>query len=99
LKELPFKLEDIEQAYIGKQGCACGCGGNYYEQDNPKMLKSLITKALKLLKTENLERVGKDLKEHMIYSIELETKAIRFYVKKWNEVEAWIANLINGKTG
>lgn len=24
-------IDDIEQTYRGKVGCACGCGGNYYE--------------------------------------------------------------------
>ncbi len=28
--QLPFSIKDIHQVYIGKDGCACGCGGNYY---------------------------------------------------------------------
>jgi len=30
INQLPFKIKDIHQVYIGKTGCACGCGGNYY---------------------------------------------------------------------
>ena len=27
---LPFPVSSVKKVYIGKQGCACGCGGNYY---------------------------------------------------------------------
>lgn len=38
----PFNLDkyDLDQIYVGKQNCCrCGCGGDYADQDNPKLLE------------------------------------------------------------
>lgn len=37
----------VSQTYFGRQGCACGCGGNYHE--TPRMARQAINKILKWL--------------------------------------------------
>lgn len=47
-------LEDIERTYRGKTGCACGCGGEYYDIDNSEHLAE-ITKHLKYVNSKIAE--------------------------------------------
>ena len=81
INELPFLITDIKKVYIGKQGCACGCGGNYYEQNNLRMLKLLMTKFKRLAETNPIETYDENWEDEKMYAIELENRAIRFYIK------------------
>lgn len=75
------KIDEINRSYIGKQGCACGCGGNYHETN--RMKKSSLTK----LKTkcndgELIEVVKGIMGDTNIICWEGETRAIRIYTKQ-----------------
>lgn len=39
-----FTLKDIDQVYVGKGGCACGCGGNYYRLEDNEYRPGFIEK-------------------------------------------------------
>ncbi len=89
---LPFPVTAVSKAYIGKVGCACGCGGNYYYADiskaedwqltkkdqksNTKMIKFAYNRVKKLGKMQGIEV----LKDH-IYSVEGPTRAVRLYLR------------------
>ena len=40
-------INEVNQVYFGRTGCACGCGGEYHAGE--KMIKTAITKILKKL--------------------------------------------------
>jgi hypothetical protein len=89
-------IEDVRTVYFGKQGCACGCGGDYRE--TPRSIKTAITKIKKKaveLEQElaengfsNIDEIGciwfdtkGDFGDHII-SWEGPERAIRIYTKK-----------------
>lgn len=78
----PIKLETVTQLYIGKDGCACGCGGEYYEMaDNT--CKEVIETHVKLtngnLARTTYTQLGED---EGIYEMPLHhtKKLVRVYV-------------------
>lgn len=64
-------------AYTGKQGCACGCGGNYFKTQKD------FNRVLNLLRKK--EREGKCVEvthgfgDEFIVSYEGENRAVRVY--------------------
>jgi hypothetical protein len=48
-----FNVEQVENVYFGREGCACGCRGNYYlakpspEHEFAKVNPGMVRKALK----------------------------------------------------
>ena len=53
-------LDQVEQTYRGRNGCACGCGGEYYNLDdkniNPEKVSKEIEKHIKHI-NKNISRV------------------------------------------
>ncbi len=49
--------KDIERVYSGKQGCMCGCLGNYYGHTDGASGKRMMTKVLKEIVTSPRARV------------------------------------------
>ena len=86
--ELPqIDITKINQVYLGKQGCACGCGGNYHETE--RMKKTALTK-LEQRASEGLEINVGLAEDKSIISWEGETRAVRIYTQQdvYNEVRA-----------
>lgn len=52
----------LKRAYSGRQGCACGCRGKYYEQGTSPQHARQVTRILRLiqkaLKTQPIEPDG-----------------------------------------
>jgi hypothetical protein len=69
-----IKPDMVDNVYFGKQGCACGCGGNYHE--TPRMIKSAVTKMRKHLEDGH----ELELLDQRIICMELEHRAIRIYL-------------------
>ena len=75
---------NIIKAYVGKQGCACGCGGDYHEQGKgSKQIKMALKRVIKALddyenKTHTIELI-KGLGTEWILSLEKERVATRLY--------------------
>jgi hypothetical protein len=53
----------VSQSYFGRQGCACGCGGNYHE--TPKMARQAINKILKWLDERDGDMGSLDDAQHV----------------------------------
>ena len=72
-------VEDVETTYSGKQGCACGCGGDYYSFE-----ENLV------IATKRLQKINARLKNNPLQvevdwsyvSIEGINTATRIYLKK-----------------
>jgi hypothetical protein len=80
IHKLPkLKVDKINQVYFGKQGCACGCGGNYHE--TPRMKKLALTR-LKEREKEGLEVQEGLGDDKTIFCWEGEKRAIRIYTKQ-----------------
>lgn len=85
-----FPLEDVITVYIGKTGCACGCGGKYYYKDirkkanwqldakdqktNNKMIKMVYNKIKKLAAIHGATVYDKEI-------VEVGNRAYRLYFK------------------
>ena len=76
-------VEDVETTYSGKQGCACGCGGDYYSFEENLDWKLVIA-------TKRLQKINARLKNNpsqvevdwSYVSIEGINTATRIYLKK-----------------
>ena len=72
-------VEDVETTYSGKQGCACGCDGDYYSfEENPVIATKRLQKINARLKN-NPSQVEVD---YSYVSIEGINTATRIYLKK-----------------
>jgi hypothetical protein len=72
-------ISNFNTAYTGKQGCACGCGGNYfYDERNFKRVLNLIRKR----ESEgNPIEVSKGINEYIV-SYEGDIRAARIYTNQ-----------------
>ena len=71
-------IKKFDQVYFGKQGCACGCGGNYHTTE--RMFKTALTKMKKLVKEGNKLTLIKSSPD--IIGLEFEERAIRIYTNQ-----------------
>lgn len=53
-----IKLKDIEKTYRGKTGCACGCGGEYYDETDGANNEAVTQEIVKQIKyvNKNIDR-------------------------------------------
>jgi len=65
------------QAYTGRQGCACGCGGNYFETQ--KDFRRVLNLLRKRESEGNEIEVMKGFGDEFIVSYEGENRAFRIY--------------------
>lgn len=78
-------ISQFNQVYFGKQGCACGCNGNYHESS--RMFKSALTKLKnKCIECEPIEVFQGDGEDKSIICWEGEERAIRIYTKEIIEI-------------
>lgn len=93
--KLPFKIEDVYNAYAGKDGCACGCGGKYYYRDikdaedwqlfskeqskHTRGIKFVYNKLNRLAEQNGL---AIEVQDDYIYYIEVDGKAWRIYLRR-----------------
>jgi hypothetical protein len=83
-----IKLDQIEKTYRGRNGCACGCNGEYYDLDyeniDPEQVLKEIKKHLKHI-NKNSERVEiyLGLKNQVILELQNPsgTSVTRIYMK------------------
>lgn len=89
---LPFLVSKVKQAYIGKQDCACGCGGKYYyknisdaedwqlfstdQKKHSRGIRFAYNKVKRLGAKQGIEVI-----DNYIYSVELPNRAYRLYLK------------------
>jgi hypothetical protein len=84
-------IEDVERTYRGDLGCACGCGGDYFDTDNEEH-KAEIEKHIKY--------VNSRIKEMGSFGNGVEvtnpsyTKATRLYFKEGVRVYKTMFNSI-----
>jgi len=89
LNEL-LKVESVEQSYYGKNGCMCGCNGDYSNHiENPRKVKNAIKRFADSI-SEGIES------NHMkVYMIDGGTKIVLAYI---NYRDRLTALYINDKT-
>lgn len=56
----------VSQSYFGRQGCACGCGGNYHQ--TPRMARQAINKILRWI-GENDGELGSQDSDERVYMV------------------------------
>lgn len=72
-------INQFNQVYSGRQGCACGCGGTYNE--TIRSFKSTVTRLTNKVKSGEELEIMKGLDEWIV-SWEGEERAIRIYTKE-----------------
>ena len=72
-------LTKINQVYFGKQGCACGCNGNYHTAVTMKKRAISKLKKHELSGLNIQEGLGED---KSIISLEETNRAVRVYTKQ-----------------
>lgn len=84
-------IEDVERTYRGDLGCACGCGGDYFDTDNEGH-KAEIEKHIKYVNSriKEMESFGNGVEvTNPSY-----TKATRLYFKEGVRVYKTMFNTI-----
>ncbi len=90
--KLPFDKSSVRQAYVGAQGCACGCKGKYYyrnvldaenwqladktQKGNSRGITFAYNKVVLLGR-----KYGINVQNGYIFSVELPTRAYRLYLR------------------
>jgi hypothetical protein len=82
---MAIDINDVTNTYNGKDGCACGCGGDYATPaENMKKVKSRVNRInAALADPKRAHTVGVQMdREEAIYYIENEktNRAVRVYV-------------------
>jgi len=77
-----FNLQpsDVNNVYVGLQGCACGCRGTYYENDE-RAARRTLNKLTKLQQSDTPLLVMEGFSEWIV-CYETEQRATRLYVSK-----------------
>jgi hypothetical protein len=74
-----ISIEDIKTTYNGEQGCACGCGGDYF---TPEENLTIATKRLAKINAR-LKSNPFDIEDGFSYfSLEGTTRSTRVYFKE-----------------
>lgn len=75
-----LEATDVYSAYRGKEGCACGCGGNYYDAEDDLKLNQLVRKInLNIGQVTIFKGCGNDVIFELAYGIKT-AFVIRAYV-------------------
>jgi len=83
-----IKLDQIDKTYRGRTGCACGCGGEYYDLNGQNIDAEQVSKEIK----KHIKHINKNSERAEMYilmdnqvCIELEnpsgTSVTRIYLK------------------
>ena len=85
-------IEDIDRTYRGKVGCACGCGGEYYDFDNAEHVDE-INKHIKYINSKLAEAgffgTGVELSNPAYTKVTrlYFKEGVRFYKDDYNSVD------------
>ena len=74
-----ISMADIETTYNGEQGCACGCGGDYF---TPAENLEIATKRLNKINARLKSKPSDVENGHSYLSLEGATRATRVYLIK-----------------
>lgn len=79
LHKMPeISLDDIDQVYYGKEGCACGCRGTYHTSiSNPEMVKKAFNYMIR-----NQEKGIGISSGHILIIATTQTRHIAIYLKE-----------------